>query len=58
MPFAFVPNKLLLTTDLANSDFYKAVLREEFFDYCDVHRHGIEVFEFDDVLLVWEKIQR
>jgi hypothetical protein len=58
VPFALIPNKLLMTTDRAHADSYKAALREEFPNYSDVHRHGVEVFEYDDVLLVWEKPQK
>ncbi|MGH2614203.1 MAG: hypothetical protein ACRDJC_03105, partial [Thermomicrobiales bacterium] len=57
-PFAFVPNKLLLTTDLEWAARYRELLREAFADFCDRHRPRLELFAFDDILLVWDKPQR
>lgn len=52
VPFAFVPNKLLLTTESAWAERYREALRREFMPYCDPDHPRLECFEFDDVLLV------
>lgn len=52
VPFAFVPNKLLLTTDTHWAERYREALRREFGPYCDRDHPSLECFEFDDVLLV------
>lgn len=57
-PFAFVPNKLLLTTTTEWAETYRAMLRQGFGDYCDLHRPRLECFGFDDLLLIWGDPQR
>jgi hypothetical protein len=57
-PFAFIPNKLLLTTDAAWAETYRESLRRGFADFCDPFRPALELFSFDDVLLIWNQPQR
>jgi hypothetical protein len=57
-PFVFIPNKLLLTTDAAWAESYRDLLRQEFAAYCDRLRPSLELFWFDDVLLIWDRPQR
>lgn len=51
-PFAFVPNKVLLTTDGRWAEEYRGRLRQGFPDYCDRFRPRQELFAFDDLLLI------
>ncbi len=57
-PFAFVPNKLLLTTDVDWAEVYRERLRQGFPDHCDRIRPRLELFAFDDLLLIWATPQR
>jgi hypothetical protein len=57
-PFAFIPNKLLLTTDAGWAEIYRDVLQQGFATHCDRFRPALEVFAFDDVLLLWDHPQR
>lgn len=51
-PFAFIPNKLLLTTDAQWAERYRAILRADFSSHCSLDHPRLEVFAFDDVLLI------
>lgn len=57
-PFAFIPNKLLLTTDARWAEVYRETMRRAFADYCDRLRPQLQLFEFDDMLLVWDTPRR
>jgi hypothetical protein len=54
-PFACVPNKLLLTTDLSWGNRYRAKLRKHFATQCSVQHPRLKLSTFDDVMLIWSK---
>jgi hypothetical protein len=58
VPFAFIPNKLLLTTDVGWAERYRAMLREDFAAHCSVQHPSLELFSFNDLLLVWSGANR
>lgn len=52
IPFALIPNKLLLTTDVEWCRTYSESLHDRFRSYCLPNRTRVEFFDFDDVLLL------
>ncbi len=52
VPVAFIPNKLLLTTDPLWAARYRNHLRDAFPQLCSRDHASLEVFDHDDVLLL------